>query len=81
MGFVEGPFVPKNFKDEGHPVIYCDGNGLTVSGCDFTGAKQNHVLLGPEAKSTVITATRFLGGMKLENRGKGKVEAGLNIDE
>jgi hypothetical protein len=29
----------------------------------------------------VITGTRFLGGMKLENQGKGKVEAGLNIDE
>lgn len=79
--YPEGPFVPKDFKDEGHPVIYCDGNGLTVSGCDFTGAKQNHVILGPKAKSTVITGTRFLGGMKLENRGKGKVEAGLNIDE
>ena len=51
------------------------------SGCDFTGAKQNHVVLGPKAKSTVITGTRFLGGMKLENQGKGKVETGLNIDE
>ena len=47
--------------------------------CDFTGAKQNHVVLGPKVKSTVITATRFLGGMKLEDQGKGKVETGLNM--
>ncbi len=79
--YPEGPFVPKDFKDEGHPVIYCDGNGLTLSACDFTGAKQNHVVLGPSSRSTVITGTRFLGGLKLEDQGSGKVEAGLNIDE
>jgi len=79
--YPEGPFVPKDFKDEGHPAVYCDGNGLTVSACDFTGFKQNHIFLGPKSKSTVVTGSRFLGGLKLENQGKGKVEAGLNIDE
>jgi hypothetical protein len=73
--------VPRDFKDEGHPVIYCDGNGLTMSACDFTGANQKHVVLGPKSRSTVITGTRFLGGLKLENRGSGKVESGFNIDE
>ena len=39
------------------------------------------IFLGPKSKSTVVTGSRFLGGLKLENQGKGKVEAGLNIDE
>jgi hypothetical protein len=78
---VEGPFVPKDFTDEGHAVIYGDGNGLTVSACDFTGFDRNHVLLGAKSKSTLITGTRFLGGLKLNNAGRGKVETGMNIDE
>lgn len=77
----EGPFVPKNFKDEGHPVIYCDGNGLTVSGCDFTAFNRNHIALGPNSRSTIVTGTRFLGGLKLHNAGQGKVQAETNIDE
>ncbi len=77
----EGAFVAKDFNDEGHPVIYCDGNGLTLSACDFTGFDRNHVLLGAKSKSTLITGTRFLGGLKLTNSGKGKVESGSNIDE
>jgi hypothetical protein len=37
-------------------------------------------LLGHNVR-VIVTGTRFLGGMKLANRGKGKVETGLNIDE
>ncbi len=77
----EGAFVPKDYKDEGHPVIYSDGNGLTVSGCDFTGFNRNHIVLGAKSKSTLVTGTRFLGGLKLTNHGQGKVEAATNIDE
>jgi len=77
----EGPFVPKDFVDPKHPVIFCDGNGLTVSGCDFTGFKRNHILLGPKSKSTIVNATRFLNGLQLTNQGPGKVETSANIDE
>ena len=77
----EGPFVPKDFVDPGHPVIYGDGNGLTISGRDFTGFKRNHIGLGPKSKSTIVNATRFLGGLQLANLGQGKVEMSANIDE
>lgn len=77
----EGPFVPKGFTDAGHPVVYSDGPGLTVSGCDFTGFDRRHISLGAKAKSTVVTGSRFLGGLKLDNNGKGKVETGCNVDE
>jgi hypothetical protein len=52
-----------------------------VSGCDFTGFARNHIALGPNSRSTILTGTRFLGGLKLHNAGQGKVEAGTNIDE
>ncbi len=68
-------FVPTgNYRIQGH---------LSVpdSACDFTGFDRNHVLLGAKSKSTLITGTRFLRGMKLKNEGGGKVETGMNIDE
>lgn len=77
----EGQFVQKDFVDPGHHVIYGDGNGLTVSGCDFTGFKRNHIGLGPKSKSTIVTSTRLLGGLQLNNLGEGKVETAANIDE
>ena len=77
----EGPFVPKDAVDAGHPVVYSDGNGLTITGCDMTGFNRNHVRLNTKSRSTIVTSSRFLGGLKLENTGKGKVVAGDNIDE
>lgn len=77
----EGPFVSKDYIDPGHPVIYSNGNGLTVSGCDMTGFNRNHVRLGPKARSTLVSSSRFLGGLKLNNEGIGKVVVGDNIDE
>jgi hypothetical protein len=77
----EAPFIPKGFTDAGHPVVYSDGNGLTLNGCDFTGFDRNHIRLGSKAKSTLVTGNRFLGGLKLDNAGMGKVVTGDNIDE
>lgn len=77
----EGPFIPRDYTDPGHPVVYADGNGLTINGCDMTGFSRNHILLGPQAKSTLITSSRFLGGLRLENSGQGKVVVANNIDE
>jgi len=79
--YPEGPFVHKDFVDPGHPAIYSDRAGLTVSGCDFTGFNRNHIVLGAQSKSTLVTGTRFPGGLKLTNHGQGKVEAAINIDE
>lgn len=77
----EAPFVPKGYTDAGHPVVYSDGNGLTITGCDMTGFDRNHVRLGPKSKSTIVTSSRFLGGLKLEKTGKGIVVAENNIGE
>jgi len=77
----EGPFVPKGYTDPGHPVVYSDGNGLTMTACDMTGFNRNHIQLGAKARSTLVTSSRFLGGLKLDNAGKGKVVSGDNIDE
>jgi len=79
--YPEGPFVPKGAVDAGHPVVYSDGNGLTLTGCDMTGVNRNHIRLGKQSKSTVVTSSRFLGGLKLDNTGTGKVVSGHNIDE
>jgi len=77
----EGAFVPKGDTDPGYPVVYSGGNGLTMTACDMTGFNRNHIQLGAKAKSTLVTSSRFLGGLKLDNAGKGKVVSGDNIDE
>jgi Pectate lyase superfamily protein len=77
----EGAFVPRGYVDAGYPVVYSDGNGLTLTGCDMTGFNRNHVQLGKAARSTLVTSSRFLGGLMLANAGTGKVVTGDNIDE
>jgi hypothetical protein len=71
--FPEGPFVPEGAVDAGHPVVHSDGNGLTITGCDMTGFNRNHVRLGTKSKSTIVTSSRFLGGLKLETSGQVKL--------
>jgi len=66
---------------KGEPCIMADGNGLTVSSCDFMDAGKKQIVLGPNSKAVVIMGNRFRGGMKLDNQSKGKVEVGLNVDE
>jgi hypothetical protein len=76
-----GPFVPADLKPEDLPGIVSDGNGLTLSACDFTDVPYTHIWLGPAAKSTLVVGNRIKGGLKLANTGQGQVEAGLNIGE
>jgi len=66
---------------KGEPCIMADGNGLTVSSCDFMDAGKKQIVLGPNSKAVVIMGNRFRGGMKLDNQSRGKVEVGLNVDE
>ena len=68
-------------KNEGQPAINADGNGLTVAACDFMDADHKQVVLGENAKAVIIMGNRLRGGAKIENRSKGKVEMGLNVDE
>jgi hypothetical protein len=79
--YPEGPFVPKGATEPEHPAVHSDGAGLTVSACDFTGIKRQHIRLGPTAKSTVVVGSRFLGGLRVENQGKGKLEVMCNLDD
>ena len=66
---------------EGEPCIFADGNGLTVSGCDFMDEGKKQIVLGPNSKASVIMGNRLRGGAKIENQGKGKPEIGLNVEE
>ena len=79
--YPEGPFVHKDLVDPGHPAIYTDRAGMTVSGCDFTGFNRNHIVLGSKSKSTIVSATRFLDGLQLAYQGYGKVETSGNIED
>jgi hypothetical protein len=76
-----GPFVPADLKPDDLPGIVSDGNGLTLSACDFTDFPFTHIWLGPAARSTLVVGNRLKGGLKLTNTGQGQVEAGLNIGE
>jgi len=66
-------------------VIDSDGNGTTVNGCgftdrDFTGFDRNHIVPGKKPKGTIVSSTRFLGGMESTNEGQGKVVTSANIE-
>lgn len=66
---------------KGEPCIYADGNGLTVSSCDFMDAGKKQIVLGPNSKASIVMGSRLRGGAKVENTGKGKLEMGLNVEE
>ena len=77
----EGPFLPKDFVEVDYPAIDTESGGLTISGCDFTGIKGTHLRLGTKSRSTLVTASRFLGEIQVENQGSGKVVMEGNLDE
>ena len=79
--FNECHFTNWDHKGEGKPAIFADGNGLTVSSCDFMDAGKKQITLGPNSKASIITSNRMRGGINVENNSKGKVEMGLNVDE
>ena len=79
--FNECHFITWDTKNDGSPAILADGNGLTVSSCDFMDAGKKDIVLGPNSKATIIMGNRFRGGQKIENNSKGKVEMGLNVEE
>lgn len=66
---------------KGDPCIMAEGNGLTVSSCDFMDEGKKQITLGAGSKATIIMGNRFRGGMKIDNQSKGKVEIGLNVEE
>ncbi len=66
---------------KGDPCIMADGNGITVSGCDFMDEGKKQIVLGANSKASVIMGNRFRGGMRVDNQSKGKVEIGLNVEE
>ena len=75
-------FIAWDQTKEGHPAIFADNSGVIVTACDFmdsSGKKQ--IVLGENLKSAIITSNRMRGGISIENKSKGKVEIGLNVDE
>lgn len=79
--FNECHFTGWDQKGTGAPCILADGNGLTVSACDFMDAGKKQIVLGPNSKASIVMGTRLRGGAKVENQGKGKLEMGLNVEE
>jgi hypothetical protein len=68
-------------KNEGAPCIYSNGRSLTVSSCDFMSADKNHIVLGEKQKAAIIYGNMMRGGVKVENKSKGNVEMGLNVED
>jgi hypothetical protein len=73
--------VPKGAVDAGHPVVYSDGNGLTITGCDMTGFTRNHVRLGKAVEEYDRDEQPVPRRAEAGERRDGKVVTGHNIDE
>ena len=69
-------------KDKtGVPCIYSDGLALTVSSCDFMDSGKNQIVLGENQQNAIVMGNLLRGGIKVENKSKGKVEMGLNVGD
>jgi hypothetical protein len=79
--FNECHFTSWDTKSQNQPAILADGKGLTVSSCDFMDSGKKQIILNENLKAAVIMGNHMRGGIKVENKSKGKVEMGLNVDE
>jgi len=79
--FNECHFISWDRKGDGSPAILADNNGLTVTSCDFMDSGAKQIILGENLKAGIIATNRMRGGVKVENKSKGKVEMGLNVGE
>jgi hypothetical protein len=71
-------FVNWDTKNQGKYAIDADSDGLTVTGCEFFSGDKNHIHLGSNLKSGIITSSRFHGKPIIKNDSKGDVQIGLN---
>jgi pectate lyase-like protein len=73
-------FSMAGFEKTGEEAVYVDanGDGLTVTGCDFVTEGSVHVRLGGKVNAAIVTGNRFRGGEKVENESNGDVQMGLN---
>jgi len=62
------------------PVIRADCRRLNVSGCDFMDDGKTQVALGANVFGAAIVGNNMRGGLKIDNKSKGKVEIGLNTE-
>jgi len=67
-------------KDKQAPAILAHGGKLIVNGCEFIDENKNQVTLEEGVQSAALFGNHFTGGAKIDNRSKGKVEIGLNIE-
>ena len=73
-------FILWDYNNDGTPAILADGDRLTVSGCDFMTEDKKQIVLGENVIAAVIMGNQMRGGIKVDNKSKGKVEMGLNVD-
>jgi len=69
---------PRNTQNR---VWRVDGGGVTFNACDFMDAGKEHIYLGPDVQTAIVTANRFRGKMHVTNESKGNVQIGLNADD
>ena len=74
-------FITWDCNNDGTPAILAEGGGLTVSSCDFMTDDKKQIVLGENVGAAVIMGNRMRGGIKVDNKSKGKVEMGLNVDQ
>jgi len=74
-------FITWDAENKGEPCIYSNGRALTVSSCDFLNADKNQIVLGEKQQAAIIMGNLMRGGIKVENKSKGKVEMGLNVGD
>lgn len=62
------------------PAILAHGGKLIVNGCEFIDGQKRHITLEEGVQSAAVFGNHFTGGAKIENRSKGNVEIGFNIE-
>ena len=71
-------FIGWDQKQTGDPAIRARSGGLTVQGSDFMDLGKSQIALEPGVEAALITANRFRGGAKVDNKSTGDVQIGLN---
>lgn len=77
--FFEGcHFAGWDVAEQDVACIVADGEGLTVTGCDFMQPAKKHFTLTGKVYAAIIGMNRFRSPLEIENNASGDVQMGLN---
>ena len=81
ISFSNCHFITIDPKNQADQMIFANGGGLSIVGCDFMDTNKKHLVLEPGVQSGMIMGNRFRGTMRIDNNCDANVVIANNVDD